>query len=62
IHLPYRTYTVPKGMFWDYAQGNFAYTSAYYGPIPIANILGSVRPVPWLTIPGSQFWLKVSKR
>ncbi|MBU2831881.1 S26 family signal peptidase [Acidithiobacillus ferriphilus] len=61
IHLPYGTYTVPRGMFWDYAPGNFAYTSAYYGPVPLKNILGAMRPVPWLTIPGSQYWLKVSK-
>ena len=59
IHLPYGTYTVPKGMFWDYAPGNFAYTSAYYGPVPIKNILGSVSPV--LVIPGSQYWLKVHR-
>lgn len=57
IHLPYGAYTVPKGTFWDYAPGNFAYTSAYYGPVPIQNIKGSAQPV--LTIPGSQFWLKV---
>jgi conjugative transfer signal peptidase TraF len=59
VHLPYGTYRVPPGMFWDYAPGNFAYTSAYYGPVPIKNILGSMRPVPYLTIPGSQFWLRV---
>jgi type IV secretory pathway protease TraF len=58
IHLPYGTYIVPKGFFWDYAPGNFAYTSAYYGPVPIKSIIGELRPVPLLTIPGSQFWLK----
>lgn len=58
IHLPYGTYTVPKRQFWDYAPGNFAYTSAYYGPVPVKNIRGSIHPVPFLTIPGSQFWLK----
>ena len=58
IHMPYGTYTVPKGMFWDYAPGNFAFTSAYYGPVPIKSILGSMRPVPFLTIPDSQFWQK----
>lgn len=58
IHMPFGTYTVPPGEFWDYAPGNFAFTSAYYGPVPIKNILGSVRPVPGLTIPGSQYWLK----
>ena len=58
LHLPYATYTVPARMFWDYAPGNFAYTSAYYGPVPIRRILGSVKPVPYLTIPGSQYWLK----
>lgn len=57
IHLPYGKYIVPKGMFWDYAPGNFAYTSAYYGPVPIKNIRGSVKPVPYLTIPGSQYWM-----
>ncbi|AUW32845.1 conjugal transfer protein [Acidithiobacillus caldus] len=56
IHVPYGTYTVPKGDFWDYAPGNFAYTSAYYGPVPIKNILGSIRPV--LVIPGSQYWAR----
>ena len=61
IHLPYGTYTVPPGMFWDYAPGNFAYTSSYYGPVPIKNILGAMRPVPYLTIPGSQYWLKVGR-
>ena len=61
LHLPFATYTVPKGMFWDYAPGNFAYTSAYYGPVPIKNIIGVMRPVPYLTIPGSQFWLKVGR-
>ncbi|MBU2834218.1 conjugal transfer protein [Acidithiobacillus thiooxidans] len=58
IHLPYGKYVVPKGMFWDYAPGNRAYTSAYYGPVPQKNILGSIKPVPYLTIPGSQYWLK----
>lgn len=57
IHLPYGKQVVPKGMFWDYAPGNFAYTSAYYGPVPIKSILGSVKPVPGLTIPGSQYWM-----
>ena len=61
IHLPDGTYIVPKGTFWDYAPGNFAYTSAYYGPVPIKNILGVMRPVPYLTIPGSQYWLKVGR-
>ena len=46
--------TVHKGYFWDYAPGTFAYTSAYYGPVPIRNILGSLRPA--LVIPGSQYW------
>jgi len=55
IHLPLGTYTVPKGYFWDYAPGNRAFTSAYYGPVPIRGILGSMRPV--LTIAGSQKWL-----
>ena len=58
IHLPYGVYTVPKEQFWDYAPGNFAYTSAYYGTVPMKNILGSVHPVPFLTIPGSQYWMK----
>jgi conjugative transfer signal peptidase TraF len=62
IHLPYGTYTDPKRMFWDYAPGDFAYTSAYYGPVPIKNILGAIQPVPLLTIPGSQYWLKVHHR
>jgi len=56
IHLPMGTYTVPRGYFWDYAPGNRAFTSAYYGPVPIRSILGSMRPV--LTIQGSQKWLK----
>lgn len=61
IHVPYGTYTVPYGTFWDYAPGNFAFTSAYYGPVPIQNILGAMRPVPGLTIPGSQYWLKTGR-
>ena len=56
IHLPYGRYVVPKGQFWDYAPGNYAFTSTYYGPVAIKSILGSIRPVPFLTIPGSQFW------
>lgn len=56
IHLPYGKYVVPKGYFWDYAPGNFAYTSTYYGPVPIKSILGSIKPVPYLTIPGSKYW------
>lgn len=58
IHLPYGRYIVPKGKFWDYAPGNFAFTSTYYGPVAISRILGSIHPVPGLTIPGSQFWMK----
>ncbi|MBN6742831.1 S26 family signal peptidase [Acidithiobacillus sp. MC6.1] len=58
VHLPYGRYKVPPGMFWDYAPGNFAFTSSYYGPVPVRSILGSIRPVPFLTIPGSQFWQK----
>ena len=55
IHLPIGTrITIPEGYFWDYAPGTFAYTSAYYGPVPVRNILGSLRPV--LVIPGSQYW------
>ena len=55
IHMPIGTrLTVPKGYFWDYAPGTFAFTSAYYGPVPTKNILGSLRPA--LVIPGSQYW------
>ena len=55
IHLPIGTkLTIPKGYFWDYAPGTFAYTSAYYGPVPAKNILGSLQPA--LVIPGSQYW------
>ncbi len=55
IHLPIGTrLKVPKGYFWDYAQGTFAFTSAYYGPVPVENILGSLQPA--LVIPGSQHW------
>ncbi len=56
IHLPFGSYKIPHGHFWDYAPGNYAFTSAYYGPVPDKSILGSIRPVPFLTIPGSQFW------
>lgn len=55
IHLPIGfKMVIPKGYFWDYAPGNFAYTSAYYGPEPIKNILGSLHPA--LVIPGSEYW------
>ncbi|MGK9452495.1 conjugal transfer protein [Acidithiobacillus caldus] len=54
IHVAYGRYVVPKGYIWDYAPGNFAYTSAYYGPIPEDHILGSLKPV--LVIPGSEYW------
>lgn len=55
IHLPIGSkFTIPKGTFWDYAPGTFAYTSAYYGPVPVKNILGSL--IPALVIPGSQYW------
>ncbi|MHB1678842.1 MAG: S26 family signal peptidase [Sulfuriferula sp.] len=55
IHLPIGTrLTIPKGYFWDYAPGTFAFTSAYYGPVPVKNILGSLKPA--LVIPGSQYW------
>lgn len=55
IHLPVGTkLTIPKGYFWDYAPGTFAYTSAYYGPVPVKNILGGIRPA--LVLPGSQYW------
>jgi hypothetical protein len=55
VHLPigFRM-VIPKGYFWDYAPGTFAYTSAYYGPEPVKNILGGLRPA--LVIPGSQYW------
>jgi hypothetical protein len=55
IHLPIGfKMTIPKGWFWDYAPGNFAYTSAYYGPVPVKNVLHSLSPA--LVIPGSQYW------
>ncbi|MBU2761087.1 conjugal transfer protein [Acidithiobacillus thiooxidans] len=54
IHLPYGEYRIPKGYFWDYAPGNFAFTSAYYGPVPLSHILARLHPV--LVIPGSQHW------
>lgn len=55
VHLPigFRM-VVPKGYFWDYAPGTFAFVSAYYGPEPTKNILGSIAPA--LVIPGSQYW------
>lgn len=55
IHLPIGfSMTIPAGYFWDYAPGTAAFTSAYYGPVPVKNILGSLKPA--LTIPGSQYW------
>lgn len=55
VHLPVGfKMTIPKGYFWDYAPGTFAFTSAYYGPEPTKNILGSITPA--LVIPGSQYW------
>jgi type IV secretory pathway protease TraF len=60
VHLALGTkLTIPEGYFWDYAPGTFAYTSAYYGPVPTRNILGSLRPA--LVIPGSQPALGLSK-
>ena len=55
VHLPigFRM-TIPKGYFWDYAPGDFAFTSAYYGPVPVKNVLGGLEPA--LVIPGSQYW------
>lgn len=55
VHLPigFRM-VIPKGYFWDYAPGTFAFTSAYYGPEPTRNILGSIASA--LVIPGSQYW------
>lgn len=55
IHLPAGfQMVIPQGYFWDYAPGNFSYTSAYYGPEPISHIQGSLQPA--LVIPGSQTW------
>ncbi|UTV80122.1 S26 family signal peptidase [Acidithiobacillus sp. YTS05] len=55
VHLPIGFHMViPRDYFWDYAPGDFAFTSAYYGPVPVKNILGSLRPA--LVIPGSQYW------
>ena len=56
IHIPYGSYHIEPGTFWDYAPGNYAYDSRYYGPVPIGNIIGSAKP--WLVIPGSQYWLQ----
>uniref|UniRef100_E6QBC0 Peptidase S26 domain-containing protein n=1 Tax=mine drainage metagenome TaxID=410659 RepID=E6QBC0_9ZZZZ len=56
IHMPYGSYYIKPGTFWDYAPGNYAYDSRYYGPVPIGNIIGSARA--FLVIPGSQYWLQ----
>lgn len=56
IHMPYGTYRITPGTFWDYAPGNYAYDSRYYGPVPIGNIIGSARA--FLVIPGSQYWMQ----
>lgn len=55
VHLPIGFHmTIRKGYFWDYAPGDFAFTSAYYGPVSVKNVLGSLEPA--LVIPGSQYW------
>jgi len=55
-HYPYGTYHLKTGQVWLYAPGNYAFDSAYYGPVSEQNILQKARPF-WV-IPGSQYWLK----
>lgn len=56
IHYPFGTYTLKAGQVWLYAPGNYAFDSAYYGPVPESHVLQKVAPF-WV-IQGSQFWLK----
>lgn len=55
-HMPFGTYTIKPGFVWEYAPGNDAFDSRYYGPVPTKNILATAKPV-WV-IAGSQYWLK----
>ncbi|WP_312283555.1 S26 family signal peptidase [Candidatus Igneacidithiobacillus taiwanensis] len=56
LHYPFGTYHLKDGQVWLYAPGNYAFDSAYYGPVPETRILQQARP--WWVIPGSQYWLK----
>lgn len=56
LHYPFGTYHLQNGQVWLYAPGNYAFDSAYYGPVPDTHILQKARP--WWVIPGSQYWLK----
>ncbi|MEY2343217.1 S26 family signal peptidase [Acidithiobacillus sp. IBUN Pt1247-S3] len=56
MHYPFGTYHLKDGQVWLYAPGNYAFDSAYYGPVPETHILQKARP--WWVIPGSQYWLK----
>jgi type IV secretory pathway protease TraF len=58
IHYPFGTYDLKNGQVWLYAPGNYAFDSAYYGPIPETKLLQKARP--WWVIPGSQYWLTKS--
>lgn len=44
-HFPFGLYRVPKGYIWEYAPGNYAFDSRYYGFVPMTNILYGVVPV-----------------
>lgn len=57
-HIPYGTYIVPAGTIWEYAPGNDAYDSRYYGPVPIKNIISTATPV-WVDR-AAEHWLKVN--
>lgn len=60
IHYPFGTYHLEAGQVWLYAPGNYAFDSAYYGPVSESHVLQAARPV-WV-IPGSQLWLKKAAR
>ncbi|MDD3760962.1 MAG: S26 family signal peptidase [Acidithiobacillus sp.] len=55
LHYPFGTYHLKDGQVWLYAPGNYAFDSAYYGPVSESHILQAARP--YWTIPGSQYWL-----
>jgi conjugative transfer signal peptidase TraF len=60
IHMPFGVYPIHAGQFWEYAEGNYAFDSRYYGPIKTSAVIGSAKP--WLVVSGSQFWLPLSRR
>lgn len=62
IHYPFGTYKMGPNQVWLYAPGNYAFDSAYYGPINIRSIDPSkgyilTQERPYWVWPGSQYWV-----